>query len=87
MKRHLCCHEKKLIKAHVIPEKFFTPLRSEKKSPILCSNTEGKYPKRSPIGIYDSSILCSKCDNYIGNWDNYAQQLLLKEFDESLAVY
>lgn len=87
MKCHLCCREKKLIKAHIIPEKFFTPLRSEKKSPILCSNTAGKYPKRSPIGIYDSAILCSKCDNYIGIWDNYAQQLLLKKFDESLAVY
>ncbi len=87
MKCHLCCREKKLIKAHVIPEKFFTPLRSEKKSPVLCSNIDGKYPKRSPIGIYDSTILCSKCDNYIGVWDNYAKQLLLKEFDESLAVY
>ncbi len=41
MKCHLCCREKKLIKAHVIPEKFFTPLRSEKKSPILCSNFYG----------------------------------------------
>jgi hypothetical protein len=55
--------------------------------PEIHSNIEGEYPKRAPIGIYDTSILCEKCDKAIGVWDNYAQQLLLKDFGEDLAVY
>ncbi len=87
MKCHLCTADHKLIKAHIIPESFFRPLRSGKRVPELHSNIEVEYPKKSPVGIYDTSILCSKCDNFIGNWDNYAQQLLLKDFNEDLAVY
>lgn len=86
MKCHLCLKDRKLIKSHIIPESFFLPLRSGKRVPVIHSNTPGVYPKRSPIGIYDKSILCSKCDSLIGEWDNYAQQLLLKDFAEDLAV-
>ena len=87
MKCHLCLEDKKLIKAHIIPESFFLPLKSGKRVPELHTNTNGVYPRRAPVGIYDTSILCSNCDNTIGDWDNYAQQLLLKEFNEDLAIY
>jgi len=87
MKCRLCLEHRKLIKAHIIPESFFLPLRSGKKVPEIHSNIECEYPKKTPIGIYDTSILCSKCDKAIGVWDNYAQQLLLKDFGEDLAVY
>ena len=87
MKCHLCLEERKLIKAHIIPESFFLPLRSSKRAPEIHSNIDGEYPKKSPIGIYDKSILCSECDSLIGDWDNYAQQLLLKDFTEDLAVH
>ncbi len=86
MKCHLCLEERKLIKSHGIPKSFFLPLRPGKRIPKIYSNTPGVYPKKSPIGIYDKSILCSECDNLIGKWDNYAQQLLLKDFTEDLAV-
>ena len=87
MKCHLCLEDRKLIKAHIIPESFFLPLRFGKRAPEIHTNIDGEHPKRSPVGIYDTLILCSKCDNTIGDWDNYAQQLLLKEFNEDLAVY
>lgn len=87
MKCHLCLQKKKLIKAHIIPESFFLPLRDGKKAPKILSNIEGEHPRRSLIGIYDTSILCSGCDNVISDWDNYAQDLLLKKFSENLSVY
>jgi len=83
----LCDRETKLIKAHIIPEKFFICLRSEKKAPELHSNVKNVYPKRIPIGIYDKNILCAACDNKIGVWDNYAQNLLLGEFSEENAIH
>jgi len=83
----LCGKNKKLIKAHIIPEGFFRPLRLGSAVPEIHSNTNGVFPKRSPIGIYDKNILCEKCDNYIGAWDDYAHQLLIQDFSEELAVY
>jgi hypothetical protein len=82
----LCGENEKLIKAHIIPEGFFRPLRSGKTMPEIHSNIKGVFPKRSPIGIYDNTILCEKCDKYLGVWDAYAQKLLIQNFSEELAV-
>lgn len=82
----LCGENEKLIKAHIIPEGFFKPLRSGKMVPEIHSNIKGVFPKRSPIGIYDNTILCEKCDKYLGVWDGYAQKLLIQHFSEELAV-
>jgi hypothetical protein len=37
---------------------------------------ESDYPKRSRQGVYDQGILCGPCDNIIGKWDQYAQEIL-----------
>ena len=87
MKCKFCGKNIKLIKAHIIPEGFFRLLRFGDKPPELHSNKEGVYPKKSPIGVYDKGILCSECDNAIGIWDNYAQDLLLNSFSESCALF
>lgn len=73
-----CGEDKKLIKAHIIPEAFFKRLRDGKQepSPLLLTNKNDVYPKRSPIGIYDCNILCLECEKQFGDWDNYAQELL-----------
>lgn len=71
-----CGKEKKLIKAHVIPEAFFRRLRDGQDPPRLLTNAEKSYPKRMPIGVYDSTILCAECEKLFGDWDNYAQDLL-----------
>jgi hypothetical protein len=71
-----CGHNKKLIKAHVIPGSFFRRLRSGKAPPMLLTNNQYEYPKRAPIGVYDKNILCEDCEKNFGDWDNYAQDIL-----------
>lgn len=79
----LCLQEKKLIKAHIIPEGFIRPLRVGSLAPEMHSNSPGSYPKRMPVGPYDPSILCGDCDRKMGLWDRYAQKLLLNRFSEA----
>ena len=74
-----CGEDKKLIKAHVIPEAFFRRLRVDQDPPRLLTNKENEYPKRAPVGVYDSEILCETCEVKFGDWDNYAQYLLGEE--------
>ena len=74
-----CGDNKKLIKAHVIPEAFFRRLRDGKYPPKLLSNKENEYPKKAPIGVYDAKILCEHCERQFSDWDNYAQDLLGEE--------
>jgi hypothetical protein len=71
-----CGDQKKLIKAHVIPEAFFRRLRAGKAPPMLLTNNENEYPKKAPIGVYDRGILCQECERKFSHWDDYAQELL-----------
>jgi hypothetical protein len=87
MRCRLCGQERKLIKAHIIPEAFFRPLRSGPIVPELHTNTEGAHPKRSPIGIYDKKILCVECDARFAPRDDHAQQVLIRRFSEKLALF
>lgn len=82
----LCGQEKKLIKAHIIPEAFFRPLRDGNLAPMMHSNSPGNYPKRMPVGPYDPSILCGDCDHKMAPWDDYAQELLLHGFSGAEGV-
>jgi hypothetical protein len=79
MKCRYCCDKKKLVKAHIIPEAFFRRLRDGQDSPRMFSNKAGEYPKRAPIGVYDTQILCKDCELIFGDWDNYAQDILREE--------
>ena len=83
----VCRHEKKLIKAHIIPEGFFRPLRSKRKAPELYTNTKGIYTKRVPKGIYDREILCADCDGIFSPWENHAHKVLIQNFSEELAIF
>jgi hypothetical protein len=83
----LCGQKKKLIKAHIIPEGFFRPLRSGRKAPELHTNSKGVYPQRVPIGIYDKEILCADCDGKFSLWENHAHKVLIQNFTEDLAIY
>lgn len=86
MRCKLCNQERSLVRAHVIPEGFFRLLRNGNESPILLTNIEGEYQRRSPIGEYDTTILCEICEQRFGPWDDYAQQFLLQSFDEDLYI-
>jgi hypothetical protein len=79
MKCKLCGLDKKLVKAHIIPEAFFRPLRSGKNAPLLIR--VGDYVKRAPIGVYDKTILCEDCEAKFGVWDDYGQSLLIQNFN------
>lgn len=74
-----CLQEKMLIEAHVIPKwafKYLYPDDPElKKQPITLIHKKGQ--TKRPIGPYDSEILCSYCDNILGNYDNYGKTVLL----------
>ena len=73
-----CGREKKLIKAHIIPESFFRGLRDGQKAPKIYSTTEGIHPKKAPIGVYDMEILCNDCEQNFQTLDDYGCQVLIK---------
>lgn len=76
----LCLDSTKLIKAHIVPESFYEPLRA-RGTPREFSTEPGAFPKKRPIGVYDKTILCAHCDNFMGRWDGYAAELLCKPLE------
>jgi hypothetical protein len=84
MKCKLCGLDNKLVKAHIIPEAFFRPLRSGKNAPLFIR--PGDYVKRAPIGVYDKTILCEDCEAKFGVWDDYGQSLLIQNFNDAQAL-
>ena len=80
----LCNRNRKLIKAHIIPEAFFRLLRKGQIPPRLY--TAGDYPKKRPVGIWDQTILCESCENKFGEWDDYAQNLLIQNFQTARQI-
>lgn len=79
----LCSTDQKLIRAHVIPEAFFRVHRVHGEAPpVLLSNTQGHYPKRAPIGVYDEGILCRACEDKFQALDDNGASVLLNRFDD-----
>jgi hypothetical protein len=81
----LCRRDVPLIDAHIIPRPFFRT-KEPGGAPKFLSNTDGTYPKRAPIGIYDPAILCATCDGRIGRWDEYGIELFTKSLDHFTPV-
>jgi hypothetical protein len=74
-----CQQEKKLIKAHIIPEAFWN-LPDQSAGPLaMISNIANRKPKPSPIGPYDTGILCEQCDGVVGLLDQHAIENLLRD--------
>ena len=71
-----CGNDRKLIKAHVIPEGFFRRFRSSPNSLRLITNEVGEHEKRAPVGVYDKAIVCGGCESLWKTWGEYAQLLL-----------
>lgn len=76
----LCGLNRKLIKAHAIPEAFFRKLRVDGEIPLLVSGEQGQFPKKAPIGVYDEGILCEVCEPTFGPIDDYGINVFLKDF-------
>ncbi|MDJ0616589.1 MAG: hypothetical protein QNJ63_07545 [Calothrix sp. MO_192.B10] len=85
----LCGQEKELIdKSHIISRQFHHYTTEEIKkhfndvvtNPTYIYSQDGK-EKQIQSGLYVGGILCRGCENSIGRWENYAQNLLLKKID------
>jgi hypothetical protein len=87
MKCKFCGNESVLVKAHIIPEGFFRRIQQGKEILRLVSNSPGEYTKRAPVGVYDKSIVCKKCEGIWQEWDSYAQKLLAEEPLNGRAIY
>jgi hypothetical protein len=72
----LCLQHRQLIDSHIIPGGFFERIKTDEPNMLL---NEKNYPKKSPKGVYDQNILCAPCDNTMGKWDHYAQQVLMMD--------
>ena len=69
-----CGQTKALIKAHLVPRCFYPKLEGQ---PHYLLTTDGSRPNKSWTGLYDPNILCAECDAMIGEFDQYACELLL----------
>ena len=67
----------KPIRAHIIPKAFYEISEQNKGVNKLIGNSPGTYPKKLPIGIYDSTIVTQKGEDIFNKWDNYATKFLL----------
>lgn len=86
MKRcRFCGAEAGLIKAHVIPEAFFRPLREGGETPLIVAGAKGVLPKRAPIGVYDKELLCASCEARFSPIDSYGIDVLLAGFANHFA--
>lgn len=69
-----------LVKAHIIPAAFFRELRDEQVAPLLVAGAPGVLPKKAPIGVYDTNILCAACEAKFLDWDTYGAETFLARF-------
>jgi hypothetical protein len=82
----LCRQPKKLIQAHVIPEAFFREMRVGDGAPPLLVKT-GEYPRRSPIGVYDQTILCAIVRRVSATSTRSAHECCCKTFGRCLLPF
>lgn len=82
----VCSRERRLIKAHVIPESLYGPMRAEGNSPMLVSTGTQEHSKRRPIGTYDTTILCGECEQLFQDVDDFAPSFFLAEPPEGSAI-
>lgn len=77
-----CGAERKLIQAHIIPKAWSPTIDQDGRPPKIIS--DNGFPKRAPIGIYDSDIVCAECEKVFAKLDDYATKALLTGQRESV---
>jgi hypothetical protein len=75
-----CSQRKQLIKAHIIPRKFFALVKKDEseKYTVLLRTSTAKRKTFLQAGIYDHSILCAECDGQFSQLDEYGWEVLGK---------
>lgn len=75
-----CQQEKKLVKAHIMPNSMNRVLRNvlgdDPNSPMLTIEKETGKTKPLPMGVYDKTIICSSCDGGFSPWEKHALEVL-----------
>ena len=64
----LCELREANVRAHVIPKAFYLHATEDAR---LISTSPDIRPKRSPIGVYDTGILCMECEAGLSPFDDY----------------
>ena len=79
-----CGQEKKLIRAHIIPRKFYLDYKSEKY--VGVNPQTGEFVLQQ-CGLYDKNILCEDCDSKILRiYEEEGYRVLLKEIFNHSAI-
>lgn len=84
-----CGVEKKLIKSHIIPESFFRKMKCGGETIYRVTNTfnnEWEHKKRTPIGVYDKTILCDECEKRFSNTDDYGYRMLFENKQNEIII-
>lgn len=71
-----CCEDKDLMKAHIVPKSFYN--KEQLENTVLVTSEENAPLVRTPIGVFDRSILCSICDGKLGLIEQHATLHLLR---------
>lgn len=64
--------------AHIFPASLLKLLAPGEYGSLEIIGTDMDMSKKTPIGSYDSNILCASCDNKIGVYDGYARTFVEK---------
>ncbi len=62
--------------AHIFPSSLLKLLTPGEYGSLKVVGTDMDRSKRTPIGSYDSNILCASCDNKIGVYDGYVRRFI-----------
>jgi hypothetical protein len=67
--------DRNLVEAHIVPKAFYG--LNEFRGPLVgISNVGGQKPKRMPVGVYDSKMICDSCEDNYSHLDDYAAKVL-----------
>ncbi|MDR5729997.1 MAG: hypothetical protein RB191_21500 [Terriglobia bacterium] len=81
----LICGARKTIDAHLVPRAFALEVTSKAgEKHAIASANEARFHTTN-TGVYDSNILCGKCDGLLGRHENYVFNCL-KQVREQLAA-
>jgi len=76
MKCRLCLKDKKLIKAHIIPDFMHQKLYDSEHKLLKVQYSKLGNSKKISTGEYDKDILCAECDNKISKYESYASKVI-----------
>jgi len=82
-----CLKQAKLVDAHIIPRAFFEaikPSKGKKRNEVLVlvTNSKETFPvKKTVKGTFDPNLVCFKCEERFGPFDDHAIRVLLKDVE------